>query len=94
MYAIGIIYFAHTYTVVHTHGCQTPIGVTFPNRFFFFGGGDSEDEKCSKYHQNPDEIGFLFRCDPLFLPLLGDRPIMGDGGSAQHWGVGHSLKEI
>ena len=36
------------------------IDVTFPNRL-----GGPEYEKCSRYHQNPIEIGFVFRFDPI-----------------------------
>ena len=29
------------------------------------GGGGAEGAKCSRYHQNPDEIIFLFRRYPI-----------------------------
>ena len=51
------------------------ISVTFPNRL---RGGGAECEKCSRYHANSAEIGFLFSFDPsLGLGLGGG----GDGPS-------------
>ena len=41
----------------------------FPNRS---EGGEAADENRSRYHQNPDGIGFLFKFDPF---------------SSQHWGL-------
>ena len=37
------------------------------------GGGGAEGEKCSWYHQNPPQIGFIFRSEPF---------------SCHHWGGG------
>ena len=42
------------------------IGITFSKRL-----GSPKGEKSSTYHQNPDEIGFLFRVDPFSYHYLG-----------------------
>ena len=44
---------------------------TFPNRL---RGGGAEGEKCSRYHQNSDEIGFLLRFDPFSCHHWGSEP--------------------
>ena len=41
--------------------------------------GLADGEKCSRYHQNSDEIGFLFRFGPF---------------SCHHWWAGPSQKDI
>ena len=50
------------------HSCAlTCIGVTCSNNRL---GGGAEDEKCSRYYQNPAKIGFLFRL-AHFLAIMG-----------------------
>ena len=44
---------SYYFTVIHRY--------TFPNQL----GGGAEDVKCSRYHQNPAKIGFLFRFDSV-----------------------------
>ena len=56
------------------------IGVTFSSGLGRGGGRahhTTEDEKCSRYHQNPDEIAFFFRFVPFFYHHLGTRPNIG-----------------
>ena len=58
------------------------IGVTFPNRL-----GSLREKRCSRYHQNSDEIGFIFIFDPFSYthwgPVhhLGAQPNVGGWGS-------------
>ena len=52
--------------------------------FFSNRLGGPEDEKCPRYHQNPDGIGFLFKFDPFSCQHWGVRPTLG--GSVQHSG--------
>ena len=88
-------------TIPSTSLREKTIGVTFPNYIIggsegkndLLGGGGSAGEKCSMYHQNPDENGYRFRFAPFFLPPLG-------GGLSLSWGVqsnmggGHSQRDI
>ena len=56
----------------------TGINATFPNRLGG-GGGGAAGEKCIRYHQNPDEIRFLSKFDPVSYQRWG---------SSAHHGVG------
>ena len=67
------------------HGCSFPKSI-----------GGSEDEKCSMYNQNPDEIGFIFRFDPFSYHYWGLGPTLV-GDSTNNWGgggLGHSQRDI
>ena len=51
-------------------------------------GEGAEDEKCSRYHQNPDEIIFLFRIDPIsYHHWGGGSQSMIGGGGLRHRGL-------
>ena len=69
-------------------------GVTFPKSIGVGGGGGAAGEKCSRYHQNSDGNGFLFKFDPSDFQHWGLNPIIGGCLSPALGGGGGAPRDI